>query len=73
MSKEEKRGGLRNPVGGRPTIPESEKRQVHSICFDPSNWDWLQSVHGRRKNDFLNALLSDYIQNKLIHTKKKVN
>lgn len=54
--KQEKRGGLRDPSGGRPK--KKRKRITVSVCLDPENADWLRS-HGNDKNNVLNNILSD--------------
>lgn len=49
-----KRGGLRNPPGGRP--PKADKRKTVSVCISPANAAYLAAM-GKQKNDFLNLLL----------------
>lgn len=49
-----KRGGLRNPPGGRPT--KADKRVTVQICLSPANAEHL-AAKGRKKNDYINMLL----------------
>ncbi len=54
MSEQPKRGGIRNPPGGRP--PKADKRVTVQVCLSPANAAFL-AAKGRDKNDFLNRLL----------------
>jgi len=45
MKKIEKRGGLRNPAGGRPAMPESEKMRTFTIRFTPEQIKFLKSLN----------------------------
>lgn len=53
-AKNSKRGGLRNPPGGRP--PKADKRVTVQICLSPANAAYLAAM-GRAKSDFINRLL----------------
>lgn len=52
--RQEKRGGLRNPPGGRPK--KDETRITVSVMLSKANAKYLRSL-GRAKNDHLNSLL----------------
>lgn len=54
MKKQETRGGLRNPPGGRP--PKADKRVTVQVCLSPANAAYL-AAKGRTKNDYVNRLL----------------
>lgn len=59
--KQEKRGGLRTPPGGRPK--KTDKRITVQICLSPDNAEYLAAL-GREKNNFLNSLLDRERQNR---------
>jgi len=40
-------GGLRNPPGGRPPLPESERKVKLSITISPEVRDWLKAKRKR--------------------------
>lgn len=53
-NEQSKRGGLRNPPGGRPL--KADKRKTVSVCLSPANAAYLAAM-GREKNDYVNRLL----------------
>lgn len=53
MKKIEKRGGLRNPPGGRPAMPESEKMRTFPIRFTPEQIKFLKSLNNEKRNQML--------------------
>lgn len=44
MTKQSKRGGLRNPPGGRPPLPKDQKRQKHSPTLAPGIKELAQAI-----------------------------
>lgn len=61
MNTKDKRGGLRSPVGGRPTLPEGEKKVKISITIDKDLLDWIdaQLVAKRKRSQVIERLLRD--------------
>jgi len=44
MINKSKRGGLRTPPGGRPPLPEGEKRPKHSLTLAPGIKELAQGI-----------------------------
>lgn len=47
MTDKPTRGGLRSPPGGRPPLPESERKVKLSITISPELRDWLKARRTR--------------------------
>jgi hypothetical protein len=44
MKSKSKRGGLRNPPGGRPPLPKDQKRRKHSPTLAPGIKELAQTI-----------------------------
>jgi len=60
MPKQTKRGGLRNPKGGRPPKPASEKYKAVSLKLPPDLIEWLAENTDNR-NGFIVEAIRDKI------------
>ena len=47
-TKQTKRGGLRNPAGGRPVLPPDQKREKHSPTLAPGTKQLAQAIAKER-------------------------
>ncbi len=48
MPKKTRRGGLRNPSGGRPPLPPEQKREKHSPTLAPGTKELGQAIAKER-------------------------
>lgn len=58
-----KRGGLRNPAGGRPKKPEGEKYRRYPLKLPPHQIEWLAA-----NTDNRNGFIVEAIQEKIDRT-----
>jgi hypothetical protein len=56
--KKQKPGGLRNK-GGRPPIPESERKQSVTFRATPKNLEYLNALPPGTRSELLNRLLDE--------------
>jgi hypothetical protein len=58
MGEKSKRGGLRNPPGGRPPKPASEKYKKYPLALPPDMIEWLNAnlEHGQRNGFIVEAV-----------------
>ena len=55
--KKDQRGGRRNPPGGRPPLPESERRKNATFRLTPDNLEYLQTIPLGQRGGLINRLL----------------
>lgn len=61
MNKQSKRGGLREPAGGRPPKPVEEKYQQYPLKLPPDLIEWLDA-NIENKNGFIVEAIRAAIQ-----------
>jgi len=55
--KEQKPGGLKKSKGGRPPIPEGDRKKSFTFRATPENLKYLNSMPAGTRSEFLNLLL----------------
>lgn len=55
--KKQKPGGLQKSKGGRPPIPESDRKKSVTFRASPENLQYLNTIPAGTRSEFLNLLL----------------
>jgi hypothetical protein len=63
MSQSTKRGGLRNPPGGRPPLASDVRKRKISITLDPATVEWL-GTQRERENEPLSQVIERLLTTK---------